>query len=120
MPRPNAQDRRTHAKLTGALASTLDGFALPGTLLERHIRCNKAGCRCMADPPQLHGPYYQWTRKIDGKTRTTLLTAQQMDRYQSWFDNAKAIRALTADLEALSLDIATTTEGWTPPPHAKV
>lgn len=75
--------------------------ALPGTLLERHIRCNKSGCRCMADPPELHGPYYQWTRKIDGRTRTTLLTAEQLDRYRPWFDNAKTIRTLTAELEAL-------------------
>jgi len=118
MPRPNTRDRRAHARITAAFAAI--GFALPGTLLERHIRCNKPGCRCMADPPQLHGPYYQWTRKIDGRTHTTLLTAEQVDRYQAWFDNAKTIRALTADLEALSLDIATTTEGWTPPPHNQV
>ncbi len=67
----------------------------------------------MAEPPQLHGPYYQWTRKINGKTKTTLLTAEQMDRYRPWFDNAKTIRTLTADLETLSLEIANTTEGWT-------
>jgi hypothetical protein len=36
-----------------------------------------------------------------------------MDRYRPWFDNAKKIRTLTADLEALSLEIANTTEGWT-------
>ena len=113
MQRPNARDHRTHTKITDALSAAINGFALPGTLLERHIRCNKSGCRCMADPPQLHGPYYQWTRKIDGKTKTTLLTADQLDRYQTWFDNAKTIRTLTADLEALSLDIANTTEGWT-------
>lgn len=113
MPRPNARDRRTHTKISGALTAAAAGYALPGTLLERHIRCNKPGCRCMGDPPQLHGPYYQWTRKIDGKTRTTLLTAEQMERYRSWFDNARTIRTLTADLEALSLEIANTTEGWT-------
>ncbi len=113
MPRPNARDRRTHARITNALADAASNYALPGTLLERHIRCNKSGCRCMADPPQLHGPYYQWTRKIDGRTRTTLLTAEQLDRYRPWFDNARSIRALTAELEALSLDIANTNEGWT-------
>ena len=108
-PRPS----KTHTKITDALNEASNDYALPGTLLERHIRCNKTGCRCMADPPQLHGPYYQWTRKIDGKTRTTLLNQQQMNRYKPWFDNAKKLRALTADLEALSLDIANTTEGWT-------
>jgi hypothetical protein len=113
MPRPNTRDHRAHTKIAGALAAAVSEFALPGTLLERQICCNKSGCRCTSDPPQLHGPYYQWTRKIDGKTRTTLLTAEQMDRYRPWFNNAKTIRTLTAELEALSLGIANTTEGWT-------
>ena len=62
--------------------------------------------------PQLHGPYYQWTRKINGKTKTRLLATEQMDRYRSWFDNAKQIRALAAELETLSLDIAESAEDW--------
>jgi len=35
-----------------------------------------------------------------------------MERYRGWFDNAKRIRELAADLEALSLDIANSAEGW--------
>ena len=110
MPRPNARDRRAQAKIAAALGAT--GFALPGTILERYICCKKPGCRCTADPPQLHGPYYQWTRKIDGKTKTTLLNAEQMQRYHSWFDNAKQLRALSAKLERLSFDIANSVEDW--------
>lgn len=110
MPRPNAADRRAQARLATTLGSV--GFALPGTILERLICCKNPRCRCMADPPQLHGPYFQWTRKIDGKTVTLLLSAEQMDRYRDWFDNAKAIRAAAKDLEALSLEIAESAEGW--------
>jgi hypothetical protein len=50
------------------------GFALPGTLTERMSRCGRANCRCHADPPVLHAPYHQWTRKVNGKTVTRLLT----------------------------------------------
>ncbi len=110
MPRPNAKDRKAQARIAAALGSA--GFALPGTILERQICCKKPGCRCTADPPQLHGPYYQWTRKINGKTKTVLLTAQQMQRYRSWFDNAKQIRELASELEALSLRIAESAEDW--------
>ena len=113
MPRPNTRDQQAHAKITAAIAAAAGGHALAGTLLERYTRCNKPGCRCMADPPQLHGPYYQWTRKIDGKTKTVLLTPQQVERYKPWFDNAQQLRALTTKLETLSLEIANTTEGWT-------
>jgi len=110
MPRPNAQDRRTQATIAAQLGSA--GFALPGTILVRRTSCKKPGCRCGADPPQLHGPYYQWTRKVGGKTVTRLLTEEQMERYGAWFDNAKRIRTLAGELEALSLDIANSAEGW--------
>ena len=54
----------------------------------------------------LAGPYYQWTRKVNGKTMTRLLSAAQMARYRGWFENAKLVRSLTSELESLSLDIA--------------
>jgi hypothetical protein len=110
MPRPTAADRAAQAKIAAELGSA--GFALPGTIIERRIRCGKPGCRCAGDPPQLHGPYYQWTRKVNGKTETRLLSAAQMARYRSWFENAKRIRTLTSALEALSLEIAESTEEW--------
>jgi len=43
---------------------------------------------------------------------TRLLTAEQMDRYGARFDNAKRLRALFSELEALSLGIAEAAEGW--------
>ncbi len=110
MPRPSARQRAAQARIAAELGSV--GFALAGTVLERRIRCGKKGCRCGADPPQLHGPYYQWTRKLNGVTQTRLLSAAQMARYASWFENAKRIRSLTSELEALSLDIAESAEDW--------
>ncbi|MHB8452808.1 MAG: DUF6788 family protein [Mycobacteriales bacterium] len=65
--------------------------------------CGNANCRCHADPPQLHGPYISWTRKVNGKTVTQLLTDEQWADYRSWFDNARRIRQLIAELEVLSL-----------------
>ncbi len=110
MSRPTARDRAAQAKIAADLGSV--GFALPGTVLERRIRCGKPGCRCAADPPRLHGPYYQWTRKVNGKTETRLLSAAQMARYASWFENAKRLRILTSELEALSLEVAESAEDW--------
>jgi len=42
---------------------------------------------------------------------TRLLTAEQLERYEAWFDNARRIRALLAELEALSLRILESAEG---------
>jgi hypothetical protein len=81
------------------------GFALPGTLTVRAYACGKQNCRCHADPPRLHGPYAEWTRKIGGKTVTRRLTPDELADWQPLFDNAKKIRALLAELQDLTLEI---------------
>ncbi len=89
------------ARISAELAD-LD-YALPGTLSRRLMRCGKDNCRCKADPPALHGPYLHWTRTIAGKTVPRTLTEEQAARYQAWFDNARRLRELIADVEARSL-----------------
>lgn len=88
------------------------GFCLPGTLTERHTRCSSPGCHCRSNPPTLHGPYYSWTRKINRKTITRTLTPEQAERYAPWFQNARQLRTLSAELEALSLKLAQDAERW--------
>ena len=101
-PTPSQQDRA--ARINAELAAL--GLALPGTLIQRHVRCGKPGCRCHADPPVLHGPYWQWTRKTGGKTITRLVSDDQLDDYRQWLDNHRRLRALVAELETLTLAIA--------------
>ncbi len=87
-----AQKART-ARLAAQIAETAQaGFILPGTLTERMTRCGYPRCRCHADPPLLHGPYHQWTRKINGKTVTRILTDDQIADYKPWFDNQRRLR----------------------------
>jgi hypothetical protein len=69
-------------------------------------------CACKADPPALHGPYIQWTRTVNGKTVTRLLTQAQYQAYAPWFANARRLRTLAAELEALSLHEMAQAEGW--------
>jgi hypothetical protein len=110
---PNT-DHQTRKQLATALAQ-LD-FVLPGSIVVRHMRCGKTPCRCKADPPELHGPYISWTRKVAGKTVTRLLDPDQLDRYQHGFDNARRLRQLIAELETLSLQATEQAEGWAPKP----
>ena len=99
--------RRQQARAAGIAAELAGlGLALPGTLIERHVRCGKPGCRCHADPPVLHGPYWQWTRKIGGRTVTRHVPHEQLDNYRQWLDNHRRLRALVAELEALTLAVA--------------
>ena len=109
-------DRHTRAeaaRLAGEIASAARaGPLLPGTLVSRLTRCGRTGCRCGADPPRLHGPYWSWTRKVQNKTVTRYLSADLHDDYESWFANAKRLRELIGELEALGLKIIESDERW--------
>jgi hypothetical protein len=100
---PSPAQREARDQIAAELAQA--GFALPGTLTVRSYACGKTSCRCHADPPRLHGPYAEWTRKIAGKTTTRRLTPAELAEYQPLFDNAKKLRALLAELQDLTMQI---------------
>ena len=97
-----AQAEKIAAELA-AIAAT--GMVLPGSITQRRTRCGRRNCGCHADPPRLHGPYAEWTRKVGGKTVTRRLTEAELAAWQPLFDNAKKIRALLAELQDLTLGI---------------
>jgi hypothetical protein len=100
------ETRAEVARLAKEIAGVAQaGLALPGTLTERRTRCGRPGCRCGADPPLLHGPYWSWTRKVANKTQTRYLSDDEVRDYKAYFDNAKRLRALLAELESLSLSV---------------
>ena len=100
---PSPAQRAARDRIAAELAQA--GFALPGTLTVRAYACGKPNCRCHADPPRLHGPYAEWTRKIGGKTITRRLTPAELAGYQPLLDNAKKLRALLSELQDLTLEI---------------
>ena len=107
---PTPAQRAQAARIARELATL--GFALPGTLADRLTRCGHASCRCRADPPQLHGPYHQWTRKKNGRTATRILSDEQLTDYGPWFDSHRRLRELITELEELSLAIAEADPRW--------
>lgn len=111
-PAPSAAEEAERARIVEALSKT--GFCLPGSLSIETTRCGKPNCACKAEPPVLHGPYHHWTRKVAGKTVGRYLSTDQIQRYQGWFDQARRLRDLLAQLETLSLRIAERAEGWEP------
>lgn len=100
MARSSAARLATHQRRYRELAERVTdiGFIAAGSITHRHNRCGKPNCRCHANPPQLHGPYYQWTAKIDGKTVTRRLSPTQARLYQEWIDNDRQLRALIAQM----------------------
>lgn len=79
------------------------GYFRRGTLLKRFMPCGKPGCACQASPPRLHGPYYQWTRKVSGKTVSVRLTHEQADLLAGWIATGREMDKIIAQMERLSL-----------------
>ena len=52
-------------------------FLCSGTLLRRRLICGKDPCCCKAKPPSLHGPYYYWSHRQDGRLLQRVLPAAQ-------------------------------------------
>jgi hypothetical protein len=97
--RPSVETR--FADLKRALADL--GLVRPGSLVERYMPCGRPSCKCMGAPPALHGPYYQWSHKIRGKTVTRRLSTAQADACREWLRNHRHLKATVRKMEALSL-----------------
>ena len=83
------------------------GYIASGSLAQRYNKCGKANCACHADPPRLHGPYWQWTAKVDGKTINKRMTDSEARLYQEWIANDRKARALIAQMRAIAAQAAT-------------
>jgi hypothetical protein len=100
---PSAADLQRYDALKRAIAEV--GLVRRGSLVRRFMPCGKPGCRCQASPPELHGPYYQWTRKVRGKTVTLRLTESQAEALAAWIANGRRLDEIIAQMERLSLRI---------------
>lgn len=96
--------QRNYRVLAAELASELAtvGFISSGSVVSRYTSCGKSGCRCQADPPQRHGPYYQWSCAVAGKTLSRRLTEDQAQLYQGWIANRRRIEQLLTQMEQTS------------------
>ncbi len=78
------------------------GYVASGSLAPRYNRCGKPNCRCHQDPPQLHGPYWHWTAKENGKTVNRRLSDAEAEIYQQWIANDRRLRNLVEELHTVA------------------
>src|ERR1039458_6931615 len=79
----------------------LDYF-LKGTVLKRMMKCGRPQCACHHDPSKRHGPYFEWTYKVNGKTVNVKLTADAAPLYKAATKQQRKLKAILARLERLS------------------
>ena|SRR5215207_7567878 len=91
---------RRYRELAEQLATI--GLISSGSVIRRYTYCASPGCRCRADPPRPHGPYYQWTTKVNGKTVTRRLSAREATLYKTWITNDRKMRRLVAQMRRVA------------------
>lgn len=101
---PLAEYERRYRELAGQIATI--GLIHSGSVTRRHTRCGTPSCKCHADPPQLHGPYYQWTAKENGKTITRRLNPAEAQLYQEWISNDRQLRRILQQMRQIAAKAA--------------
>jgi hypothetical protein len=78
------------------------GYFLKGTVSKRMMKCGQPSCACHRDPAQRHGPYFEWTYKVNGKTVNVKLSAQAAPIYQAATKQHRKLKALLSRMERQS------------------
>ena len=111
MPSAQSAQLQPYMEKVQQLAAQLarSGLVIPGTVYSRYMPCGKPGCRCQANPPQLHGPYWEWSRSVAGRTISRRLSEPQAHLYQEWIANRRRLAAIIAEMEEVSTQAAEAT-----------
>ena len=104
MNKKTADRLDTYERRYRALANQLAGlgYIASGTLALRLSRCGKPSCACQSDPPRLHGPYWHFTAKVNGKTVNRRLSPRQAELYNEWIANDREAQALLAKMREIA------------------
>lgn len=77
----------------------LEWPAMQGSVSQTSGKCGKKNCKCRRDVNYIHGPYFRWTGKINGKQTSVILTKEEArecrKRIKRWRDFEKKIATLT-------------------------
>jgi hypothetical protein len=79
----------------------LDYF-LKGTVLKRMMKCGHPNCACQRDDSKGHGPYFEWTYKVKGKTVNVKLSPQAAPLYQAATKQHRKLKTVLVKMERLS------------------
>ena len=63
-----------------------------GSLTERYVKCNKAGCACGDSEDDRHGPYYSVSRVVKGRTQSRWLDAGRADTVRRQIEDGQQFR----------------------------
>jgi len=89
-----------YQELKESLASL--GYFCKGTVLSRTLMCGRATCPCATDPARRHGPYFEWTFKVAGKTQHHRLSPTAGRVYREGAAEHRRLKSILGRMERLS------------------
>ena len=82
------------------------GDLRPGSISEQYNVCGKKGCRCKADPPEKHGPYYQLSYTRKGKSRSMFVKKGKVAEVEKQVENYRLLKSLVDRWVDLAIELA--------------
>jgi len=82
------------------------GDLRPGALSKQYNICGTPNCRCKADPPVKHGPYYQISFTRHGKSSSQFVREEDLIEVQQQLDNYRLLRDLVDEWVTLSTQLS--------------
>lgn len=102
LPQPSTLAR--HAKRFEEVKHGLDQleYFCKGTVLKRITKCGRPNCGCASNPAKRHGPYFELTYKVDGKTVNVRLSPEAAPLYQAASEQFRRLKTTVNRLEKIS------------------
>lgn len=82
------------------------GDLRPGALSKQYNICGTPKCRCKADPPVKHGPYYQISFTRHGKSSSQFVREEDLIEVQQQLENYRLLRDLVDEWVTLSAQLS--------------
>ncbi len=73
-----------------------------GSIAKCYQTCGNPGCRCHKDKKFRHGPYWWWTSKESGRTKSILVPEGMLGEVSSYIENYKLLKSKVKMLEEIS------------------
>ena len=73
-----------------------------GSLSKCYQTCGTPGCKCHKDKKYRHGPYWWWSAKENGKTKSILVPEGMLSEVSSYIDNYRLLISKINMLEEIS------------------
>lgn len=82
------------------------GDLRPGSLSTQYNVCGSPGCRCKADPPIKHEPYYQVSYTRKGKSSTKFVKKEDLATVRKQLKNYERMKLLVEKWIDLAIELS--------------